>query len=353
MAGSALGRKGNLRVRTRSPGANAESPARSSGERAIDMARIQLSIIVSGLSRLFGDDLSQLLEMAKIADAVGIDQLMLPDHIAIGRHTDRYPYGDFPLPVDEPWLEPLTTLAAIAGATSQIRLGTGILIVPLRPALLLAKTAATLDVLSGGRLDLGVGSGWQEDEFRGVGVPFERRSARMEDTLRACRALWSDAPASFESDTVSFQDLWCLPRPVQSDGIPIWFGVGLNERNIARIVELGAGWMPVGARQDEVADGAKRLREACTAAGRDPATLGVRGAIAPLRGDSSSNEPNRSNKSSKLGKRVDLERSLAEALPALSDAGVTHASLALAAFARRPEDVRPFLEELGKLHGAG
>lgn len=305
------------------------------------MARIQLSIIVSGLSRLFADDLSALLEMAKIADAVGIDQLVLPDHVAIGQHTDRYPYGDFPLPADEPWLEPLTTLAAIAGATSQIRLATGILIVPLRPALLLAKTAATLDVLSGGRLDLGVGTGWQEEEFTGVGVPFKGRSARMEDTLRACRALWSEAPTSFESDTVSFKDLWCLPRPVQPGGIPIWFGVGLSERNIARIVELGAGWMPVAAREAELAAGAKRLRDACTAAGRDPETLGVRGSIAPLRA------------SDKSIKGVDLERSLAEALPVLANAGVTHASLALAAFARRPEHVRPFLEKLGKLHGDG
>ena len=301
------------------------------------MAGIQLSIVVSGLSRLFGDDLSKLLEMAKIADAVGIDQIALPDHIAIGRHTDRYPYGEFPLPVDEPWLEPLTTLAAIAGATSRIRLATGILIVPLRPALLLAKTAATLDALSGGRLDLGVGSGWQEEEFAGVGVPFEGRNARMEDTIRACRALWTEAPASFESNTVSFQDLWCLPRPVQRGGIPIWFGVGLSARNITRIVELGAGWMPVGARADELASGAGVLREACTAAGRDPATLGARGTIAPVRGSD---------------KRPDLERSLEAALPSLRDAGATHASLALAAFVRRAVDIRPFLEQLGKLHGS-
>ena len=298
------------------------------------LARIQRSIIVSGLSRLFGDDLSGLLEMAKVADAAGIDQLVLPDHLAIGPHTDRYPYGEFPLPVSEPWLEPLTTLAAIAGATSRIRLATGILIAPLRPALLLAKTAATLDVLSGGRLDLGVGSGWQEAEFEAVGVPFRGRSARMDDTIRACRALWSEAPACFESDTVSFRDLWCLPRPVQTGGIPIWYGVGLSERNVSRIVELGAGRMPVAAQRDELARGSARLREACRKAGRDPASLGIRGSIAPLRG---------------ADRRVDLERSLAEGLPPLQEAGATHASLALAAFAHRPEEVRPFLERLGQL----
>ena len=117
-------------------------------QRATSMARIQLSIIVSGLGRLFGDDLQALLEMAKVADAVGIDQIVFPDHLAIGPRTDRYPYGEFPLPPDEPWLEPLTTLAAIAGATSQIRLGTGILIAPLRPALLLAKAIGRWDPAS-------------------------------------------------------------------------------------------------------------------------------------------------------------------------------------------------------------
>ena len=306
-------------------------------QRATSMARIRLSIIVSGLGRLFGDDLQALLEMAKVADAVGIDQIVFPDHLAIGPRTDRYPYGEFPLPPDEPWLEPLTTLAAIAGATSRIRLGTGILIAPLRPALLLAKTAATLDVLSAGRLDLGVGFGWQREEFEGAGVPVEGRGARMEDTIRACRELWSGAPASFASPTVAFEDLWCLPRPVQSGGIPIWFGVGLNERNIARIVELGAGWMPVGARQDELTSGARLLRDACQAAGRDPSTLGVRGTVAPMRG---------------ADKRPDLAHSLEVALPSLQEAGATTASLALAAFVRRAEDVRPFLEQLGKLRDA-
>ena len=85
----------------------------------------------------------------------------MPDHLAIGPNTDAYPYGKFPLPSSEPWLEPVTTLAAIAGATRRIRLATGVLIAPLRPALLLAKSLATLDVLCGGRVDLGVGLGWQ------------------------------------------------------------------------------------------------------------------------------------------------------------------------------------------------
>lgn len=165
---------------------------------------LKVSITIAGLSRLFGDDLGAVLDVARAADDAGIDQLVLPDHVAIGTRLDRYPFADrFPYPPEEPWLEPLTTLAAIAGATRRVRLGTGVLIAPLRPAVLLAKTAATLDVLSGGRLDLGLGTGWQPEEFDAVGVPFAGRGARLDDTARACKALWTlPPPVSFSSATV-------------------------------------------------------------------------------------------------------------------------------------------------------
>ena len=102
---------------------------------------VALSVTISGLARLFGDDLGAVVDVARMADDLGVDQLVLPDHVAIGPRLDRYPYGaKFPYPAEEPWLEPLTALAAIAGATSRVRLGTGVLIAPLRPVLLLAKT---------------------------------------------------------------------------------------------------------------------------------------------------------------------------------------------------------------------
>lgn len=283
---------------------------------------VALSVLVAGLSRLFPGG-QGLLEAARIADDVGIDQLAFPDHLAIGPRTDRYPYGRFPFPPDEPWWEPLTALAAVAAVTRRLRLATGVLLVPLRPPLLLAKTLATLDVISGGRVDLGVGLGWQPEEF--VGVDFEGRARRLEDTLRACRVLWSEAPASFESPTVRFRDLWCLPHPVQPGGIPIWFGGAPSQRNIARIVELGAGWMPLGLEPDELAAQIARLRRAFAEAGRHPDELGVH-----------AHPPGR-----------DLESCL-EALPALREMGVGVASFALARFARGPEEVRPFLERLGR-----
>jgi len=290
--------------------------------------RLPISLTVSGVKRLFGDDLSQLIDFAKRAEDAGIDQIAMTDHLAIGPRTDRYPYGPFPFPNDEPWPEPLLTLAAIAGATRRIRLATAVLIAPLRPALLLAKSIATLDALSGGRVDLGVGTGWQREEFAAAGVPFEARAARMDDVLRACRVLWRDAPASFDSPTLSFDDLWCIPRPVQPGGVPIWFGVAPTPRNVARVVEMGVGWVPVGSDVPALADGVRTLRAGFAAAGRDPATLGVRANVPIAVGADG---------------RVDLDRSIAEGIPRVREAGATIAAFPIAAYLRRREDLADFL----------
>jgi probable F420-dependent oxidoreductase len=295
---------------------------------------LQVSITISGLTRLFGDDLAGVLDTARAADEAGIHQLVLPDHVTIGPRLDRYPFADrFPFPPEEPWLEPLTALAAIAGATERVRIGTGVLIAPLRPAVLLAKTAATLDVLSRGRLDLGVGTGWQPEEFDALGVRFVGRGARMDDTVRACRALWTrEPPVSFSSGTVSFTDVWCEPRPLQPGGVPVWFGGGPTGATARRVAELGAGWLPLGVMpDDQLAAGIGLIRAACEAAGRDPAAVGVRAGIPVVAGDRG---------------RVDVERTFAP-VPALASLGVTSVSLALGRFLRDRADVRPFLEEVG------
>lgn len=294
---------------------------------------MKLSVTLSGLSMLYGDDLAGVVETARIADDLGLHQIVVPDHVAIGPRTDRYPYGKFPLPREEPWLEPLTTLAAMAGATERIRLGTGILIVPLRPPALLAKSVASLDALSRGRLDLGVGSGWQREEF--IDVPFEFRMARMWDTLRACRAFWTEAPARFASETTAFEDVWSLPHPVQERGVPLWMGVALSDASLPRIVELGSGWLPMTSDLEELAQGARRLSAAFAAAGRDPAEIGIRANAPVVMGASGA---------------PDLDATLA-ALPALAEVGVTIAGFALARFARSHEKIRPFLEQLAKHAG--
>lgn len=299
------------------------------------MARVGVSITISGLARLFGNDLAAVLDLARVADDFGIDQLVLPDHVVIGPRLDRYPFAaKFPYPPEEPWLEPLTTLAAIAGATTRVRLGTGILITGLRPAVLLAKTAATLDVLSAGRLDLGLGTGWQPEEFQAAGMPFDARAARMDDTVRACRALWTQTPpVTFTSPTVSFSDLWCEPRPVQEGGLPVWFGGGPAEATARRVAELGDGWLPVGVTPpDELARGVELIRAAYERRGRDPDTVQVRAGLAGVTTEDG---------------RLDLERTLAP-LDSLRALGVTMVSLALGRFLRTPADVGPFLEAVGR-----
>lgn len=293
---------------------------------------MKLSVTIAGLTRLYGDDLAAMLDTARVADEVGVDELVLPDHVVMGTRLDRYPFGRFPYGPEEPWLEPLTALAAFAGATERVRLSTGVLIAPLRPAALLAKTAATLDVLSRGRLDLGVGTGWQPEEHDAVGVPFEGRTARMDDTVRACQALWTrDPPVTFTSPTVAFTDLWCEPRPIQPGGIPVSFGGGANVATARRVAELGAGWLPIGVTpRDELARGIELIREACAERGRDPATVSVRAGLVVATADDGS---------------VDVDRTLAP-VSDLADLGVTTVSLGLGRFVRHANDVERFLASL-------
>jgi len=286
-----------------------------------------ISIMPSGLYRILGPGLQPTIEVARIADAAGIDELLLGDHVIMGERTDRYPYGPFAWPPegvyedpatappgekigsDEPaWPEPLTVLAALAAATKRLRLGPGILLVPLRPATLLAKTVATLDVLSGGRVELGVGVGWQPEEYTAQGLRFRDRWQYLDDTLRACRALWEQVPpVSFASPTVNFERVYCMPQPLQRR-LPIFFGARATPALARRVAELGDGWFPLAAKSpEEVAAGAALINEALRAAGRDPASLAVRVPLVLRRNRSGS---------------IDGPATMA-AVPALVEAGAT------------------------------
>jgi probable F420-dependent oxidoreductase len=211
----------------------------------------------------------------------------------------------------------------VAASTTKIRIATGIVIAPLRPAPVFAKSVATLDALSHGRLDLGVGAGWQRAEFEAAGIPFESRFARMDDTLNACLRLWQGGPVDFESATSSFHQVWCHPVPAQPGGPPIWFGGGTVGANARRIATLGSGWLPPGgATSEHVSAGVAGLRRYFTERGRDPAELRIR-AVLPVR----------------LGAAgPDLEATIAT-IPDFAAAGATTVVLPLAAFARTFEDV--------------
>jgi probable F420-dependent oxidoreductase len=224
-----------------------------------------------------GGDWARLLDLAVAADEAGVDTLVLVDHVVLGGDLSGYPYGPFATEPDAPWLEPLTCLAAIAGRTARVRLMTGVLIAPLRPPALLAKTAATLDVISGGRLDLGVGTGWLAKEYEAAGLDFKQRGRLLDDALDACAALWQGGPTAFDSPRLSFTDVYCDPPPRQTPGIPFWIGGDLHDRNLARLVRRCNGWIPSPtARRADIAAGIDRLDAALEAAGRDPSEVRVR-----------------------------------------------------------------------------
>ncbi len=251
-----------------------------------------------------------LVEAAAELDRVGVDRISVVDHLVMGRNTDAYAWGTFPTGPKAPWYEPLTMLTAVAAVTSRIRLSTAILVAPVRPAAVLAKTVATLDALSGGRVDLGVGTGWQREEFDALGLDFDRRGRLLDEVLGGCRALWEETPARFISESTSFDDIWCVPGPVQ-DRLPVWFAGTLGARNLRRIVELGDGWIPImGATFDDVRRDAERLRGAWDAAGRqgEPAVT-VR--LPPVRS----------------GDALDVDATVAQ-VPAAVAAGATDVSIA-------------------------
>ncbi len=295
------------------------------------MKPFHTAIGIFGIENLYGGDFTKVIEVVAEADRLGIDQVVMTDHVVMGERTDRYPYGNFPLPPPAPWYEPVVALSAFAAATKRIRLSTSVLIAPLRPPVLLAKQAATLDVVSGGRLDLGLGTGWQREEYDASMLPFERRGARLEDQVRACRALWRDAPASFESETVRFEGIYSRPAPVQ-DPLPLWFGMAPTPVNARRIAELGTGWLPISQHPDQLAEGVAVLRAAFEAAGRDPAELKVRAQLLPQAGE----------------KGPDLDATLGGLETAL-EAGVTHVEVLPIVFCRKPDQLQPLLERVAAL----
>ncbi len=296
---------------------------------------VRVAVGLFGYQNFFGGDLSKAVEFARMAEGEGIDLVSITDHVVMGNRTDRYPYGPFPVGPEWPWPEPMVVLSAIAAVTERVRLSMSVLIAPLRSAVLLAKQAATLDVMSGGRLDLGVGVGWQEEEYQASGIPFDRRLSRMTDQLRACKVLWSSQPASFDSPTVRFRDITQVPAPVQAGGVPLWFGIAAGEQNCRRIAELGAGWVPISVDPGAIAPGVASLRAAFRAAGRDPAELGVRAGVRPLFTNDG---------------RPDLEATLAQ-VPAMAEAGVTCIEMQPAVFCRERTDLVPFLRRIVKLRG--
>jgi probable F420-dependent oxidoreductase len=289
---------------------------------------------IYGIENLFGGDFRRVIDVVRRADELGVDQMVMTDHVVMGERTDRYPYGKFPVPTDYPWYEPLVSLSAFAAVTQRIRLSMGVLIAPLRPAVLLAKQAATLDVISNGRLDLGVGTGWQREEFQASGIPYAKRGERLAEQMRVCRALWRGGRTSFRGPNLSFDDITCHPRPVQPDGVPLWFGLAPTDANCALVAELGAGWVPISQDPALIQDGAAKYRAAFERAGRDPKELQVRAHLPP--------------KTSSSG-AFDLEETLAAGVGPAVEAGATCIDLVTVLYCREPRDLDRALERIARI----
>jgi probable F420-dependent oxidoreductase len=288
-----------------------------------------LTLLVPNFGDLL-DDWRSLIDVARAAEAAGVDRLQVVDHLVMGPRPEAYSWGRFPTTSDAPWLEPLAVLATVAGATERIRLSTGILVAALRPAAVLAKTAATIDVLSGGRLDLGVGTGWQSEEYDAVGLPFAERGRLLDEVLAACQQLWTAGPATIEVAGARVPDLWCRPAPVQRGGVPLWIGGTLHRRNLERVARFGSGWLPImGASLDDVAGGCNAIAEALDGAGRTMEGFEVQVPL-PM---------------AVVEGKLSLPASL-EQVPAVLAAGATDVMVSLRALTKDPLDCEAPLRDL-------
>ena len=221
--------------------------------------------------------------LVRRGEALGFTSVMIADHIVFPSVvTSKYPYtvsGVFPGQGDA--LEQLALMAFIAGKTERLRLVTSVMILPYRNPVATAKTLATIDVLSRGRVTVGVGVGWLREEFEALGAAdFDRRGAVSDEYLRIFKALWTESPVSFAGEFYRFEDVRCLPEPVQKPHPPIWIG-GHSKAALRRVARLGDGWHPVGANPAVLLTPADLRRDLdelyrlTEAEGRDPSALTI------------------------------------------------------------------------------
>ena len=224
--------------------------------------------------------------IAKRAEEMGYDSLFKGDHIVVpGNINSRYPYtatGEFPGSDSGEAQEMLAVLSFLAGQTRTIRLVTSVIIVPHRNPLVAAKALATLDVLSNGRLVVGIGAGWMREEFEALDLPpFEERGAVTDEYVRAFKELWTSETPTFEGKYCRFSDITFLPKPVQKPHPPIWVG-GESPRALRRTAELADGWYPLGAnpnfpleKPEQLAAAISRLASYAEKAGRNPLEIEI------------------------------------------------------------------------------
>lgn len=231
-----------------------------------------------GVSSFLTDYSIDVVTLATRAEELGFDSLWVPEHPIIPvERTQRAPGdstdGEMPKKYFDV-VDPYVTLAAAAAVTTTLKVATGVTLLPERNPLLLAKEAATLDLISGGRFIMGIGAGWITEETEIMGGNFPRRWAQCRESVLAMKELWTTVYSEYHGEFYDFPQVVSFPRPVQRPHPPVILG-GWSQYVYKRVVEYGDGWLPLRARPEWVAEGRRKLSELAEEAGRDPASLEV------------------------------------------------------------------------------
>jgi len=220
----------------------------------------------------------QIIGLAQLAESAGLESVWTFEHVMVPEdYASRYPYsadGKMGARPNTNFVDPLIALTAIAGHTRTLRLGTGINILSQANPLLLAKQAASLDFVSGGRFMLGAGIGWLREEFDAMGVPFERRGARFDDYIVAMKKVWSGEVVEHHSEFIDWSGFRSYPVPKEKTGIPIVIG-GTKGKIYERVARFGDGWFLPVDTATALAEKLAPLAAACAAIGRDPASVEI------------------------------------------------------------------------------
>ena len=276
--------------------------------------------------------------LARAIEEIGYDHIDIFDHVVMGYPVDGRPPG--PYTPTMPIVEALMGLSYMAAVTSRVTLGTEVLVLPQREPTLVAKQVSTLDTLSGGRVRLGIGVGWQESEYEAMGADFHTRGARMDEAIALMRAYWGDPQVEYSGKHYRVHAMAMEPKPPQGGRLPIWIG-GYSDAAFRRVGRLGDGWLA--SRVSDAEDARRALesiRRHAEAAGRDPASIGLQSMVAPPPRDAE-------------GKRfyAEPDRVVARAA-ALQAMGFQWVSLnATAMFQAGARSVDAMIEGLGLLHG--
>jgi len=237
------------------------------------MMKIGLVMAFNGRPQRTMDDLRS---VSVHAEDAGFDSIWFPEHVVFfQQYESKYPYtadGNPGFGKRQGVYDPLFAAAVSAGATTRLRVGTAVLILPQRNPVVLAQEVVALDHLSNGRFDLGIGLGWSREEYAALDVPWTDRGKRTDEYLLAMKALWTEDLVTFHGDFVNFDAVIAEPKPIQSPHVPIWVGGG--NASMRRAARYGTGWYGWNLQVDEIAPAMAELERACEREGRDPATIG-------------------------------------------------------------------------------